>query len=120
MRMLLLAGVIFGALGTVAVSADKKGVATTGIVKELMPSPYADKGGLGRILLDSGDGTGDIVFHIMKDTKITRIVDGKAQPAKYEDVRKGDPVRATYDGRLLKSDPPQAWTTELAILKPAK
>jgi hypothetical protein len=118
MRTFLWAGIVFGTLSAVAVSADNKGASVTEIVKELKPSPYADKGGLGRILL--ADGNGDIVFHIMKTTKITKIVDGKAQPANYEDVKKGDLVRATYDGRLMQSEPPQAWTIELVILKPAK
>jgi hypothetical protein len=29
-------------------------------------------------------------------------------------------VRATYDGRLMESRPPQAWTIELVIEKSAK
>jgi hypothetical protein len=48
------------------------------------------------------------------------LVDGKVQPAKYEDIKAGAEITAVYDGEVLKSDPPQATATELVIVRPAK
>jgi hypothetical protein len=118
MRILIWASVVFAAVhgAGAAVAADTE---FTGTVKELKASPYAAKGGVGRVLLQDNNKT-LIAFHVMNNTKISKMVDGKAQPAKYEDLAVGDTVRASYDGKVLESKPPQAFATEIVIEKKAK
>ena len=118
MRMVL-CGVVLSMLTFVGPSAAQgKNVIIEGTIIEIGPSPYATKGGIGRILIKTDRDR--IVFHIMKDTKIIQMVDGKPVEAKFADLAKDSKVRATFDGRVMESRPPQAWTIQLEILKPAK
>ncbi len=123
MRTFLYAGVMLAVLHA-AVIADDAGIkkegphVVIGTVTEVGPSPYADRGGVGRVVL--GQGPARIVFHILKTTKLTKLVDGKAQPARFEEVKKGATCKAVYDGRVMKSEPPQAWAINFEIVKPGE
>ncbi len=120
MRTFFYAGVMLAVLNGAAIADDagikEEGPHVVGTVTEVGPSPYADRGGVGRVVL--GQGPARIVFHILKTTKLTQLVDGKAQPAKFEDVKKGATCRAVYDGRVMKSEPPRAWAISFEIVKP--
>ena len=117
----VLFGVVLSVLSFVGTgTAQNVTVEGTVIKRTVIDIRPSAKGGSGRIVVKS-DRDGIIKFHITKDTTI--FVDGKiVEATRVTDLilAEGTKVLATYNGKLMESDPPQALTIQLEILKPAK
>ena len=63
---------------------------------------------------------GEVLVSFTKGTKLEKIIDGKRQPAKFEDLKKGSKVEFSGYDEILESLPPIIYPESVVILEAKK